>query len=552
MKSTSIKRCARGIAAGLLCALLGAPAGAQHLAAPPGTAPAGESIYLDGRLSSGQPLSAKRDASLAISGAEAACTNCHRRSGLGEIEGRVTIPPISGPYLFHPRAKDRDDLDLPYVDGMRPDRDPYTEASLARAIREGIGVDGRPLSYVMPRYDLDDAEMALLIQYLKTMTPSKVPGVTDSVLHFATIITPDADPIKRQAMLDVLNQFFTDKNAFARGASERMRSSHRMMFKANRHWMLHVWELKGPPGTWDKQLREHLLKERVFAVISGLGGKNWAPVHQFCEQVRLPCFFPNVELPVVAEHDFYTLYFSKGVLLEAELLARRLSDDESSSGPRRIVQIYRADDVGAAAAKSLTAALGGSSHKIVDRPMGTGDAQRQLAAALRDVGPGDSLVLWLRPADIAALASLTPHAADVLMSGLMGGLGGTPLPPAWREATHMSYPFDLPDKRRVRMDYPLGWFAIRHIPVVAEQVQTDTYLACGLVSDTLNHMADSFIRDYLVERVEGMLEHRIVTGYYPRLSLAPNQRFASKGGFIVHLADPSGARIVADSEWLTP
>jgi hypothetical protein len=27
-----------------------------------------------------------------------------------------------------------------------------------------------------------------------------------------------------------------------------------------------------------------------------------------------------------------------------------------------------------------------------------------------------------------------------------------------------------------------------------------------------------------------MLEHRLVTGYYPRLALAPNQRFASKGG----------------------
>ena len=552
MKPASILRCARRIAAVLLCALLGTPAGAQQLAAPLGAASAGESIYLYGRLPSGQPLNAQRDASLAISGAEAACTNCHRRSGLGEVEGRVTIPPISGPYLFHPRAKDRDDLDLPYVEGMRPDRDPYTEATLARAIREGIGVDGRPLSYVMPRYALGDAEMAELIEYLKTMTPSKVPGVTDSVLHFATIITPDADPIKRQAMLDVLNQFFSDKNAFARGASERMHSSHRMMFKANRHWVLHVWELKGAPDSWDKQLREHLLKERVFAVISGLGGKNWAPVHQFCEQARLPCFFPNVELPVVAEHDFYTLYFSKGVLLEAELLARRLSDDESSSGASRIVQIYRADDVGAAAAKSLSAALTGSRHKVVDRPMGAGDAQRQLTAALRDVGPGDSLVLWLRSADIAALASLTPHAADVLMSGLMGGLGGTPLPPAWRAATHMSYPFDLPEKRRVRMDYPLGWFAIRHIPVVAEQVQTDTYLACGLVSDTLNHMADSFIRDYLVERVEGMLEHRIVTGYYPRLSLAPNQRFASKGGFIVHLADPSGPRVVADSEWLTP
>jgi hypothetical protein len=98
----------------------------------------------------------------------------------------------------------------------------------------------------------------------------------------------------------------------------------------------------------------------------------------------------------------------------------------------------------------------------------------------------------------------------------------------------------------------LGWFRIRQIPVVAEQVQTDTYLVCGLVSDTLNHMVDTFVRDYLVERIEEMLEHRVITGYYPRLSLAPGQRFASKGGYIVRFESAQGAAVAADGEWIAP
>ena len=65
-------------------------------------------------------------------------------------------------------------------------------------------------------------------------------------------------------------------------------------------------------------------------------------------------------------------------------------------------------------------------------------------------------------------------------------------------------------------------------------------------------MVDTFVRDYLVERVEEMLEHRILTGYYPRLALAPGQRFASKGGFIVHFAEPTGGRVVADGDWIVP
>ncbi len=134
----------------------------------------------------------------------------------------------------------------------------------------------------------------------------------------------------------------------------------------------------------------------------------------------------------------------------------------------------------------------------------------------------------------------------------MGGLEHAPLPPGWRGRTHLAYPFDLPERRRVRVDFALGWFRIRQIPVVAEQVQADTYLACGLVSETLKHMVDNFVRDYLVERVEDMLEHRIVTGYYPHLALATGQRFASKGGYLVHWAERTGTRVVADGDWTVP
>ncbi len=146
--------------------------------APAGTATVGEAIYRNGVLPSGRPLAAEREGNVRIEGATAACVNCHRRSGLGMKEGRRTIPPVAGIYLFHPRAGTIDDLDLPFVEGMRADRDPYTDATLARAIREGIGADGKPLSYLMPHYALDDAEMSELIAYLKQLSPGAVPGVT--------------------------------------------------------------------------------------------------------------------------------------------------------------------------------------------------------------------------------------------------------------------------------------------------------------------------------------------------------------------------------------
>ena len=186
------------------------------------------------------------------------------------------------------------------------------------------------------------------------------------------------------------------------------------------------------------------------------------------------------------------------------------------------------------------------------RDSALGPADADPSAAVRAASGADALVLWLRPADLAALGDASMAPPLVYMSGQLGGLENSPLPVAWRARTRMAYPYDLPDKRVVRVDYPLGWFRIRGIKVVDEQMQADTYLACGLVSEALNEMVDAFYGPYLVEVLQGMVEHRIVTGYYPRLSLAENQHFASKGGYLVHFADGGGRKLLPDREWLTP
>ncbi|MGH8266590.1 MAG: c-type cytochrome [Steroidobacteraceae bacterium] len=517
------------------------------VATAPGDA---ERIYRAGILPSGQPLQGAREGGVTFSGQAAACVNCHRRSGIGVNEGSTVIPPISGKYLARPGDRALPEAAVQSAGTAVSRRKPYDDQTLARAIRAGIDSDGKPLGYLMPRYTLDPADMAVLIAYLKRLSTQRVPGVAHDNLEFATIVTPDADPAERRGMLDVLEHFFSNKNHFELGHDPQLVSDRRRIhYRVTYQWHLHVWELTGPPGTWGTQLREHFRAQPVFAVISGVGGRDWRPVHRFCQQQHLPCLFPNVRLPVVAPGDFYPLYFSRGVLLEADLIRARWQAARTT--PRRVVQLFRQGDIGEAAARALRGHRSDEAIEWIDRPVGADGSAAELRAALEAARPGDTLVLWLRAADLRELPAEAP-AADIFVSGLMGGLEDAPLPPAWRAAARLTYPVDLPQRRAMRLVQPLTWFRTQQIPVVAERVQVDTFIACQVLSEAVTHAFADVVPDYLIEQIENMISVKLLDGYYPRLGLAPGQRFASKGGYIIRLAPNPGGGLVVDSDWTVP
>jgi hypothetical protein len=536
----------RFVAALIACAVL-LTVSFAHAETLHGPIEAGEAIYRDGRLPDATALTGYREGGASISGSQAACVKCHRPSGLGNLEGVTVVPPIVGKFLYRSHREIVENLDLPHPPGFIPERPAYTPETLARAIREGVRADGQTMSYLMPRYPIDAGAMNALSEYLSNLGTAPVPGVTDSELHFATIVTPESDPIARQGMLDVLQRFFAVQTQIIAADKPALKSSREIMYRVTRHWRLHVWELKGPPSDWQAQLRAHLAAEPVFAVISGIGGRHWEPIHQFCEAARLPCLLPNVMVPIVRETDFYSVYYSRGVLLESELIAHDL---DALQTVHRVVEIYRADTPGEDGARALHVQRAKASVAL--RSIDARAPASAISGLLRAVDSDDTVVLWLSASDLGALPHDPPPARRVYVSGLMGGLETAPLSARWRDVSHMTYPVDLPERRRVRMNFPLGWFRVQNIPVVDERVQTDTYLACMILSETLGHMLDSFVRDFLVERTEMMLGKRLINAYYPRLSLAAGQRFASKGGYIVKLdaADPS--KVAPDTDWLVP
>jgi hypothetical protein len=518
----------------------------------PAASPVGAAIYLDGALPEGRQAVGTRTRLPALIGADAACVRCHRRSGLGAAEGPFAIPPIAQRFLGQAREESRLSPDGPIAPGYHAGRSAFSDASLARAIREGRLPGGGTLSELMPRYALNDQAMASLIRYMKTLGRAPAPGVTADTLHLATIVTPDADPASRQAMLDVLNHYFSAPNPMP-GAPRRVLHESRVVgYRTGaRKWVLHVWQLSGRPDTWEQQLRERLAAEPVFAILSGVGGGEWAPVHRFCEHEAIPCLLPNVKLPVVANQDFYSIYFSGGVLLEADLGAHWLASLSRSGTVRRVVQVYQRDDIGTAAARSLRAQLQAAGVAVVDHVLGPGARQGEWLHATAGLSPSDALMLWTRRSELDAVTASAPPTGVVLVSGLMEGLSVVHLPAPWRERMRMIYPFDLPGPG-ARSAVPRAWLAKNRIALTDEGVEIDTYVACAAMSEIIGSLFDSYSRELLIERFEDMLGNAATPGRYPRLGLAQGQRFASKGGYIVRFSAPDGRAPTAEGDWIVP
>jgi len=62
-------------------------------------------------------------------------------------------------------------------------------------------------------------------------------------------------------------------------------------------------------------------------------------VHDFSEANHIPCLFPLTDFPVISDTDWYTMYFSKGILLEGETAARYLNGRDELIKDRAIVQL---------------------------------------------------------------------------------------------------------------------------------------------------------------------------------------------------------------------
>ena len=505
---------------------------ASALAAPPDAlVDAGRRIFREGRLTSGEPVTAFVSGDVPVSGTQFSCQGCHGRSGMGAGEGEIRVPPVSA-LLFEPSAQRR--------------RGAYDASTLGRALRDGVDPSGRVLAPLMPRYRMADADVEALAAYLRSLSAVPGPGVTDTTIRFATVFTEGVPSAVRGAVLDVLSRYFEEKNRQTR--LESRRAGHgappgQVRPTTYRDWALDVWELSGPGETWSQQIEARYRAQPVFALIGGASEGSWAAVARFCERNEVPGLLPGTDLPDAEEGDFYTLHFSRGLYLEADLVAA----DLAAIGVSDVVQLFPAGGPARRAADRLAATLRQRAATSEEWPLEGDPRTWNLSSRLRAAAPA-AVVLWLSRDALAAVGPL-PRGARVYVSSILlerdlEGLSveGSPLLAA--------HGFALPSQPDPALRRFRAWRTSRGIEPRHERLQAQAYFACLAAKEGLMHAGRFFVRDYFLDSLDHAQALPAYLPFYARASTGPGQRFLSKGGYLLPVRN--GRPVVEQARWLVP
>jgi hypothetical protein len=425
-------------------------------------------------------------------------------------------------------------------------------------LREGIDPSGRRLDAAMPRVLLDDADVAVLVRYLKSLSAGSVPGVSDTTLRFASPVTEGVDSADRDAMLATFDAIVADRNAVPRRQDVRagIGIAGKPMYagySGSRRVELDRWELKGPPQSWRSQLDAVQRARPVFALVGGLAAGEWRPIDEFCEAEAIPCLFPITELPNVSETHWHTLYFSKGLYQEGAAAARHLRSIPGLPPETPVIQLLRDSPEARELARGFDDAWGPERPQPRRRVLGPQDDP---AAAARETlaGAGDGVaLLWLGSEDMAGLWRMIGAAQGprfvFVSSGLLGE-GHDAVPEPSRSRTYLTYQKPLPAEQARRMAGVASWLQARNVPLTRPAVQSRAYFAGWMLSSALARMRDDFHRDHLLDVMDTMLDQTFTIAAYERLSFGPGQRYASKGCYVVQWGPGPRPELLRRSDWV--
>lgn len=550
----------------------------------------GERMYRDGLLPSGEPMKALIRGDVEVDGRSFSCVSCHLRSGIGSVEGQILSPPTNGKKLYQPyyqynplppdeQKSGKSMMNNPAAKPLF--RPAYDDQTVAAAIIDGVNPTGRQLNAVMPRYLINEPDMAILIAYLKTLSAEPSPGVSRQEIRFATVIAGDVPAAEKTEMLATLRAIINEHNNKARIKDRYLNYGTTMKAAPFNYpkFTLATWELKGAESTWRQQLETYYSQAPVFALLGGLSSSDWQKIHEFSEQNRIPSLLPLTDLPTVSSNDWYTLYFNKGAYQEGETAARHLRLTTELTAGKPVVQIIENAPSARAAAAGFHAAWkeGGNSLpftvSLAEGEKITGARLRELSAQTKPA----AILLWTSAGTMPALEALaalgTEHVPVYVATALLKE-DIFLIPEKARSFTNITWPYRIDgEEERFRIN-ARSWLQRQKVPTGKSRISTRLYSLAkvllepfqvvkrdfnpagrgnGLVimeeqSEMMLHVKRNYYRDYLLDVIGMMADGNSLD--YERISFGPGQRYISKGCYITRLSPGSRPHLVKMSDWV--
>ncbi len=559
----------------------------------------GRALYLEGKLPNGETLTAIGAGNTRLTGIQASCVNCHRRSGLGGVEGNEVILPITGRALFGGGNPVIVQIDKQFNQRLSNQSEFYNDQSFAKALRLGQHISGRSLNPLMPLYAVSDSQLQALTAYLSTLSNAWSPGVTDNDIHLATVITPEVKPERRQIFLKTLNELVDQHNVnVVSGLRQRIPPIERKMHN-RRHWKMDIWELKGSSSTWNEQLEKWHQQSPVFAILSGLSEGDWQPVQQFCEASKVPCWLPSIDIvPNDANKETYSLYFSEGMQIEAKVIANQIL--LSKPQPKKIVQWVGHEASAQNAGVALRQLL--NSKDIEIQSLSSEESTVSISETLKSLEAEDVLVCWLNTDELKALTSTTSTPLGrIYLSSTLAGENIPNWTKDWAQQTWLIQRTELPKMRAANLSRFNEWLSHWQLPLIDEKMQSDVYFSVNSFSWVVSSLLNNFHTDYLIDQAEaslsmreamqvqeevqsmmmggggrrpqaikstsqtpstqvdtnssvdiGLLSKRESISAYPRISFGVGQRFGSKGAYVRQFLPQINNFDETKAQWIIP
>lgn len=135
--------------------------GAGSLGVRPAAQSLGGEIFLYG-TDSGRAIPRQGGIGM-MGGLGSGCADCHGVDGRGRRVSRMMMGSFEAPNI---RWSTLTSTDMQHAEGETP-HPPFDRDSFARALREGVDPGGGELKSAMPRWQVNDAQVDALMEYLK-------------------------------------------------------------------------------------------------------------------------------------------------------------------------------------------------------------------------------------------------------------------------------------------------------------------------------------------------------------------------------------------------